>query len=87
MLHRIILVGKLTPSSEKWKRIICGGGGNVAVTNSRLSFEVRSLVESDEDKPGLLICVIPESYTKNGLIEYVLQWGYSCVPSTYVGFY
>ena len=57
----------------------------MAVTNSRLSCEVRSLVESDDGKPGLRICVIPESYAKNGLIEYVLQWGYSCVPSTYVG--
>ena len=87
IIFRIILVGKLTPSAEKWKRIICGGGGNVAVTNSTLSGEVRSLVESDGDNLGLRICVIPESFTKNGLVDYVLQWGYSCVPSTYVGIY
>lgn len=84
LLCRIILVGKLTPSSEKWERIICGGGGKVVVTKSRLSIEVRSLVESDKGEPGLRLCVLPDDFKKNQLLEYASQWGYACVPSTYV---
>lgn len=85
MTSRIVLVGRIVPSSEKWERIITAGGGKVAITSSRLSMETRALIEGDEGEGGLRLCVLPDHFPKNHLVEYATQWGYACVSSQYVG--
>ena len=80
-----MLVGRIVPSSEKWERIITAGGGKVAITSSRLSMETRSLIEGDEGEGGLRLCVLPDHFPKNRLVEFATQWGYACVSSQYVG--
>ncbi|KAK8824812.1 hypothetical protein WA538_005478, partial [Blastocystis sp. DL] len=81
---RIVLVGRIVPSSEKWERIITAGGGKVAITSSRLSMETRALIEGDEGEGGLRLCVLPDHFPKNHLVEYATQWGYACVSSQYL---
>ena len=81
-------MGTLTPSAEKWKRIITAGGGKVAITQSKLSIDVRSLAEEDQVEAGLRLCILPDDYPtkrKSPLVKFCEKWGYMCVQSCYVG--
>lgn len=85
---RIVLVGSLTPSAEKWERIITAAGGQVAITKCRLSVGVRTLVERDGGEAGFRLCILPDQASQRGktaLVKYCEQWGYVCVSSNYVG--
>ena len=81
-------MGTLTPSAEKWQRILTAGGGKVAITQSKLSIDVRSLVEDDQGEAGLRLCILPDDYPtnrKSPLVKFCEKWGYMCVYSCYVG--
>lgn len=79
-----MLVGELVPSSDKWTRIIQGGGGKAVSTKSTITQGVRELVK--EEGPGMRLAVIREDMKKNKLIQFLLDHHFICVPSTYVRF-
>ena len=80
-MHRIVLVGVLKPSSEKWKRIIEGGRGRVVITKARLTSEVRGVLDDHAD---VKVAVIPDGFKQNRLVTQLCKHHFVCVPSLYV---
>ena len=76
----VVLVGVLKPSSEKWRRIIEGGGGRVVITKANLTAEVRAVLDDHVD---VKVAVIPDGF--NRLVTQLCKHQFVCVPSLYVG--
>lgn len=82
MIGRVVLVGDLKPTSDKWKRIIEGAGGKVAITKKNVTAGVKSLME----KAGVMrIAVVPEGFAKCTLTNQLKQKGFLFVHSSFVG--
>ena len=64
MKGRVVLIGDLIPSSDKWSRIIEAGGGTSVHTKSTITQAVREFVK--EDTEGMKVAVVPEGMKKNG---------------------
>ena len=82
MRSSVVLVGVLKPSSEKWKRIIEGGGGRVVITKANLTAEVRAVLDDHVD---VKVAVIPDGFKQNKLVTQLCKHQFVCVPSLYVG--
>ena len=83
-MYRIVLVGTLIPASDKWERIITGGGGYVAITKGTLTQPVKRLLNSEDTENGTKLCILPDGFKENKLVKTLLEEGYACVPSRYV---
>ena len=82
MKTRVVLIGDLIPSSDKWSRIIEGGGGTSVHTKSTITQAVREFVKGETE--GMRVAVVPENMKKNKLIQFLLDHHFVCVPSAYV---
>ena len=81
-MNRLVLVGELMPSSEKWSRIIEAGGGQSVSTKSNLTNVVKQFVKECGECERL--AVIPDSMKKNKLIQFLIENQFVCIPSSYV---
>ena len=79
---RIVLVGDLVPSSEKWERIIVASGGSVQISKGKLTNALKEfVVEANE---GMRLCVCPKEMRKNRLLNFLENHGFLFVPTDYV---
>ena len=83
IMNRVVLVGDLLPSSDKWQRVISSAGGHVAITKGTMTAAVRQLEEIPSSSPTKL-AVIPDQFKENKLVKTLRSLGYSFVPSRYV---
>lgn len=81
-MNRLVLVGELMPSSDKWARIIEAGGGLSISTKNSLTNMVKQFVKECSECERL--AVIPDSMKKNKLIQFLLENQFVCIPSSYV---
>ena len=82
MTGRIVLVGDLKPTSDKWKRIVESAGGTVAITKKNVTAGVKALME----KTGAMrVAVVPDAFGKCTLTNQLKQHGFIFVHSNFVG--
>ena len=74
----------MLPASDKWERIITGGGGSVAITKGTLTQAVKRLIYSADTENALKLCILPDGFKENKLVKILQEEGYACVPSRYV---
>ncbi|KNB42549.1 hypothetical protein JH06_3800 [Blastocystis sp. subtype 4] len=73
---KIVLVGSLLPASDKWERIITGGGGSVAITKGTLTQAVKRLIYSADTENALKLCILPDGFKENKLVKTLQEEGY-----------
>ena len=83
IIHRVVLVGDLLPSSDKWQRVISAAGGHVAITKGAMTAAVKQLEEIPSSSTTKLV-VLPDQFNENKLVKTLRSFGYSFVPSRYV---
>ena len=92
---RIVLVGDLMPTSDKWKRIIESAGGETSVVaKTSVTKELRNFLsaidneieEEDDEDVSKRLAILPDGMKKNALVSLLLQHHFSCVPSRFVLF-
>ena len=83
VMNRVVLIGDLLPSSDKWQRVISSAGGHVAITKGTMTAAVKQLEEIPSSSPTKL-AVIPDQFKENKLVKTLRSLGYSFVPSRYV---
>lgn len=82
IINRIVLVGDLTPSSNKWERIIVSSGGSVRITKGQLTSDLRNFAM--EENEGMRLCVCPKEMRQTRLTNYMEEHGFLCVPTDFV---
>lgn len=83
LMNRVVLVGDLLPTADKWERIITAGGGQVAITKGMMTAPVKRLIELPSEDAMKLV-VVPDTFKENKLVKKLRELGYSPVPSRYV---
>ena len=85
IMGRIVLVGELLPTSDKWKRIIDSSGGEtLIVPKTSVNKNVKNYLSTIDGEESKRLAILPDGMKRNPLVTLLLQHHFSCVPSRFV---